>query len=77
MEAFRKDVDHYPHHYVMHVVHAAQVLGCYHPEPVRARVWAKFYEDLCKGLHVNPESRAQLERRLNADEVSFGNQQTA
>lgn len=31
MNEFLEDCDHYPAHFVLHVVHAAEILGYYHP----------------------------------------------
>lgn len=71
--AFRKNLDHYPHHYVMHVVHAVQIIGYTYPsDDVTRAIWCRFYETLCRGLHVPPESPEMMDRRLNADEETFG-----
>lgn len=69
---YRKNLDHYPHHYVMHLVHAAEIVGYYHPSVPRRELWNQFYRDLCRGLHVNPETKEELDARLNADEETFG-----
>lgn len=71
-EAFRRDLDHYPHHYVMHLMHAIEIIGYHYPDEEERQVWHAFYLALCKGLHVNPETKEQLDRRLGADEASFG-----
>jgi hypothetical protein len=70
--AFRKDLDHYPHHYVMHLIHSIEILGYKHPDPSVRSVWSDFYRRLCRGLHLNPETEAQLDGRLDADEETFG-----
>lgn len=75
--AFRSNLDHYPHHYCMHVIHAIEIIGYKHPiEGIRDE-FGFFYLKLCKGLHVNPETEDQLDERLNADEETFGNQNKA
>lgn len=71
MNAFLKNCDHYPHHFVMHFVHAAEVVG-YHGPSAEARMrWRGFYLRACNRLHMNPETSEQLDARLNADEESF------
>lgn len=70
-EAFRKNLDHYPHHYVMHLVHAVEIIGYKHPDQQVRKNWHSMYYRLCKGLHVNFETEDQLDERLNADEFSF------
>lgn len=69
---FRKNCDHYPQHYVSHLMHAAEIVGFKHPDPATRACWTAFYVALCKGLHVNPETEFELDERLNADEVTFG-----
>lgn len=73
MSAFLGNWDQYPNHYVVHFIHAAEVIGYCGPDifPVYARRWARFYYDACHILHLNPETKEQLDFRLNADEATF------
>lgn len=73
-EDFRKDLDHYPHHYVAHLMHAIEIVGYKHPNPETRRPWHNMYLRLCKDLHVNPETENQLDARLNASETEFATQ---
>ncbi len=73
--ALVKNLDHYPHHYVMHLVHAIEILGYHHPNSDRRSWYGNFYQRLCRGLHVNPETKEQLEARLGADEETFAKEQ--
>lgn len=68
MVAFLKNCDHYPQHYVAHLLHAAQIVGYKKP----SAPWLWFYKKLVNGLHLNPESEEQLDERLNANEDTFG-----
>jgi hypothetical protein len=72
-EAYRKNLDHYPHHFVMHMVHAIEIIGYCHPDLNTRLTWSSYYLMLCRGLHVNPESKEQLDARLNASEEVFAN----
>lgn len=76
-QAFRKNLDHYPHHYVMHVIHAIEIIGYYHSQQSVADIFRRFYFALVNGLHLTPESKHDLDRRLNADEDSFGKEHSA
>lgn len=67
MKAFLKNCDHYPQHYVSHLMHAAEVVGYKKP----SEQWLWFYQKLCNGFHLNPETESQLDARLNADEDTF------
>ncbi len=71
--------DHYPNHYVVHVIHAAEIIGYYGPEesPVFGLRWLAFYRAACHKLHLFPETRTVLDDRLNADEALFKARQDA
>lgn len=72
MNAFADNLDHYPHHFVMHMIHAVEVIGYCHPDEATRSVWQGFYIIFCNGLHVPFESKAEMDRRLDADEDEFG-----
>lgn len=64
VEAFLWDIDSYPMHFIMHLAHAAEIIGYKHPNETYRSNWLDFYHKLVKGLHVNPETEAQLDIRL-------------
>lgn len=64
VKAFLWDLDSYPLHFVMHTIHAAEIIGFKHPDLKLRQWWQDFYKDLVKGLHLNPESEQQLNVRL-------------
>jgi len=68
-----KSLDHYPAHYIMHVLHATEIVAYKSPEGAD---WLWFYERLCKCIHVNPETEEQLDLRLGeVDEKLFAQSQ--
>lgn len=71
MDEVRKNLDHLPHHFVMHLIHAAEIIGYKHPDDRVSQPWMAYYAKLVHCLHLNPETEEQLDRRLNADEESF------
>jgi hypothetical protein len=71
MYAYRKNLDHYPHHYVTHLMHAVEIVGYKHPDNATRNSWRSFYRALCHSLHINYETEEQLDARLNADEQTF------
>ena len=75
MLAVIKSHDHLPHHYLLHLVHAAEILGYKHPDKAKADLWTFFYRQIVKKFHMNPETQEQLDHRLNADEDTFGSNQ--
>jgi hypothetical protein len=70
MTAFAKNHDNYPHHYVMHIVHAAEIIGYKQPK-AQGLFWRDFYHRMCKALHVTPETEAEMDGRLSPDEETF------
>jgi len=75
-EEFLEDCDHYPLHYMMHMVHAAEILGYYHPDHERRDLWHSFYLQCRKKFHLSPETITDLNKRLNAEEEEFHRNQT-
>ncbi len=73
--AFCDVVDQCPHHFVMHAVHAIEVIAYKHPSPVIRDIWTWAYFDLAHRLHLSPETEEQLDCRLNADESEFAEAQ--
>jgi hypothetical protein len=73
VDPFLRSWDHYPNHYVMHFIHATEIIGYHGPvdEPVFAIRWAMFYKKACHALHVNPETSQQLDERLDREEAAF------
>lgn len=71
MRAVLNDHDHLPLHYFMHFVHAVEIIGFYHPDAATRGHWGWFYASACKKLHMTPETRSELDARLNAEEQAF------
>ncbi len=70
---FWQDHDEYPHHFIMHLVHCAEVVGYYHPDKTVRSHWKQFYLDAVKAFHMNPETMLELESRLNDFGVGIHN----
>ena len=61
---YLRALDELPHHFQMHLMHAAEIVGYKHPD-LRVRAWwCKFYERLVHDMHLWPETEEQLDRRL-------------
>ena len=72
---FLKSIDDYPLHFFMHITHATEVIGYHHPDADVAKVCRVTYRKICKKLHVNPETKKQLDERLSMEETAFGKAQ--
>lgn len=58
-------VDQLPHHYYMHLLHGAQIIGYKHPMELFRLRWSQFYSLGCKDLHFMSETEQQMDYRLN------------
>ena len=70
MVAVLKNHDHYPIHYIMHLMHGSEIIGYKCPAP-EAVFWRWFYEKLAQCFHLNVETEEQLDARLGACEARF------
>lgn len=63
--AFFEHADDLPHHYYMHLIHGAEILGYKHPcRNIRA-YWHQFYTRCVAELHMNFETEEQMDARLS------------
>ena len=52
-------------HYGMHLIHSLEIIGYKHPDKKISKISKDYYVGLTKYfLHLNPETKAQLEKRL-------------
>jgi hypothetical protein len=64
VQDFFKHVDEMPHHFHLHFLHAAEILGYKHPHFDIRKWWRWFYFRLVNDLHLNPESEERMDLRL-------------
>lgn len=62
---FWGDHDEFPHHFIMHLTHCAEIVGYKHPNRVIRSHWFNFYMDACNAFHMFPESETAMDERLN------------
>lgn len=63
---------HYPLHWVAHLMHAFQVVGARHPSLREQAMGALVYNQIVFSLHLQPESREAMIRRLSEDRIANG-----
>jgi len=51
-------------HYFTHLLHGLEIIGYHHPDEEIARTARGYYLGLVDDLHLNPENRENLDRRL-------------
>jgi hypothetical protein len=64
VDGYLKGVDAIPHHFQLHFMHAAEIVGYKHPDNRIRSWWLKTYERLVHDMHLWPETEAQLDARL-------------
>lgn len=70
-ETYLKATDELPHHFQLHFMHAAEIVGYKHPND-RTRVWWNcIYTELVRDFHLYPESERQMDERLSDDENAW------
>jgi hypothetical protein len=52
-------------------MHAAEILGYKHPEPTIAAWWYMAYNRIVRDAHLNPETQAQMDKRLGDSETDW------
>lgn len=63
--AYFDTVDSLPHHYHLHLVHGAEILGYKHPDLRFRRRWHGFYLRAVDDAHMQPEDEALMDLRLS------------
>lgn len=64
-QSFWLDHDEYPHHFIMHLIHCAEVIGYKMPNRSHAEYWQDFYTEACHAFHMTPETEDEMDIRLN------------
>lgn len=62
--ALLENHDDMPHHFLMHIIHAAEIIGYKHPDPIIRGWFNLLYRRFCESFHMHPESFASLDKRL-------------
>lgn len=68
---YLKHIDEVPHHFHLHLIHAAEILGYLHPDIKIASWWLYAYERIVKDAHLNIESAQQMFKRLGDSEKNW------
>jgi hypothetical protein len=64
VQEFFDHADELPKHYLVHLMHGAEILGYKHPDTQIRRLWREFYLRAVEDLHLAPETEEQMDKRL-------------
>lgn len=64
VELYLRCVDEVPHHFQLHLMHAAEILGYKHPADEVRSWWNLFYKKVVNDAHLHPESEEEMDLRL-------------
>jgi len=69
-KVYLEHVDEIPHHFQLHLMHAAQIVGVHHPDESIREWWNVFYLMIVNDAHLQPETPQAMNLRLsdNCDE---------
>lgn len=65
VDEYMLTLDEIPHHFQLHFLHAAEIIGYCHPADDIALWWRVTYVRLCHDMHLLPETPAAMNERLS------------
>jgi hypothetical protein len=65
LKQYFDNMDDLPHHYQMHLLHGAEILGYKHPDERFRERWKLFYLKGVHDMHLNVETEAEMDKRLS------------
>lgn len=63
-KVYLRHVDEMPHHFQLHMMHAAEILGFKYPDITIREWWHEFYRMIVNDAHLEPESEERMDFRL-------------
>ena len=64
VDQYLKDLDAIPHHFQLHLLHAAEIVGYKHPDDRIRGWWCNLYVRLVSDMHLHPEGEREMDERL-------------
>ncbi len=71
LDCYLRSVDELPHHFQLHFMHAAEILGYKHPVESIREWWQLTYMRLVNDMHLFPETQEQMDTRLSDQEATW------
>lgn len=70
-ELYLRTIDELPHHFQLHLMHAAEIIGYKHPRESTRTWWHQFYLEIVNDAHLFPESEQLMDERLGDTEKGW------
>lgn len=70
-KVYLEHVDEMPHHFQLHFMHAAQIVGVHHPDDEIRDWWKTFYLMIVNDAHLHPESDEAMNLRLSDNSAEW------
>ena len=64
-------LDELPHHFQLHFMHAAEIVGYKHRAPKIGVWWRMVYFELVRDMHLSPETEVEMDFRLGDSEANW------
>lgn len=64
------ELGHLPEHWYSHMMHSFEVCGYRHPNVKLRKIAYQIYFAMCRNLHLPPESRKDMIKRLSEDRIA-------
>ncbi len=71
IEIYLRHVDELPHHFQLHLMHAAEILGYKHPDDDVRKFWLTLYRAIVNDAHLKPEPEDVMDKRLGDQEAAW------
>ena len=64
VSCYLQELDATPHHFALHFMHAAEIVGYKHDNERIQKWWLDVYNRLVRDMHLTPETESALDERL-------------
>lgn len=71
VKQYLKTCDEIPHHFQLHLMHGAEILGYKHPDREIRLFWNKVYSMIVNDMHLAPELESKMDFRLGDSEGNW------
>ena len=71
LDLYLRSIDELPHHFQLHFMHAAEILGYKHEDPGVRDWWRHCYLKIVNDAHLRPEPEEVMDKRLGDREADW------